>query len=150
MSNKSLETGKKGCSSHPLLRGNGFYAYFQMNSVISMDFDFLLLEEISQMPWLNWAADKCWQAKKWSIEWSKFNPHLLSFSELIEEDFLTLYGFGLFWSHQIRANCLLGNVLSCHAECKVELYHLHYAGSWTSWHDVPLGSLVFDTVNLSY
>lgn len=147
MSNKSLETGTKGCSSHPLLRG--FYAYFQINCVTSVDFDFLLLEEISKMPWLNWAAGKCDKQRTEAQNEAEFSPHLPSFSEL-KEDFLTLYGFGLFWSCRIRANCLLGKALSCHTECKVELYNLHYAGNWTSWRDVPLGSLVFDTINLSY
>jgi len=61
-----------------------------------MDLDFLLLEEISQMPWLNWAAAKRDTQIIEPQDEAKFSPHLPSFSEPTEEDFLTLYGFGLF------------------------------------------------------
>lgn len=91
-------------------------------------------------------SSQAWQANNWNLWWNKV--HNPPFSELTEESFCTLCGSVLFWSFQIRVCCLLGTVLSYHTECKVELSDLHYTGSWTRWHDVPLGCPVFDAINL--
>lgn len=54
------------------------------------------MEEISQMPWLNWATAKCGKQITEAQDEAKFSPYLPSLSKPTEKDFLTLYGFGLF------------------------------------------------------
>lgn len=91
---QELRDRHKGLSKSSLTQRKLVLCIFTNKSRV--DVDFHLLEEISQMPWLNWAAANCDKQITEAQDEAKFSPYLPSFSEVTEEDFLTLYGFGLF------------------------------------------------------
>lgn len=83
---KSVYKKPRDSPSHPLLR-SWFYAYLKISDVISVDLDFLLLGEISQMPWLNWIAAKWNKQIIEAQDEERISSDLPSFSEMTEVGF---------------------------------------------------------------